>query len=160
MTVCGLTVAFAEANFCPEKLLDSARKPSIATRPSRQPIIFRSRLGVPSPHHFSSADHRRLRVRCIRLRVVPAYKYTPYYQYGQLSKSEPMREELSGEDVLYRLEFIAGDIDAYFEDVAAQIAVSADGIVSVTTDLLQKDCDDRVKRCLNSLDLFARKIPC
>lgn len=71
-----------------------------------------------------------------------------------------MREELSGEDVLYRLEFIAGDIDAYFEDVAAQIAVSADGIVSVTTDLLQKDCDDRVKRCLNSLDLFARKIPC
>ena len=90
---------------------------------------------------------------------MPTYQYTPYYRYDGPNKTEPMREELSSEDVAHRLELIAIDIRAYFDDVAAQIEVSAHGIVSVTTDLAQKDCDDRVKRCLNSLDLYARKIP-
>jgi hypothetical protein len=88
---------------------------------------------------------------------MPTYKYAPYYQYDGPTRAEPTREELSTEDVEQRLDLVAQEIGAYFEDVPARVEVGPDDIVCVTTDLSRKDCDDRVKRCLNSLDLYARK---
>jgi hypothetical protein len=34
-----------------------------------------------------------------------------------------------------------------------------DGFVSINANITQIDCDERVKNCLNSLDLFANRIP-
>jgi hypothetical protein len=89
---------------------------------------------------------------------MPTFQYEPYYQYKGPTRAEPAREELSPEDVAHRLELFANEIGAYFEDVTTRIDFSAGGILSVTTDLSPMDCDDRVKRCLNSLDLYARKL--
>jgi hypothetical protein len=89
---------------------------------------------------------------------MPIYKYAPYYQYNGPSKNDPMREELSREEIEQRLESISKDISSYFEDVDAKIHVDAQGAICITTDLAQKDCDERLKRCLNSLDLYARRI--
>lgn len=89
---------------------------------------------------------------------MPIYQYAPYYQYNETNKFDAMRDELSSEDVAHRLELVSKDIGAYFEDVDAQIQVNAQGIVCLTTDLARKDCDERVKRCLNTLDLYAKKV--
>lgn len=90
---------------------------------------------------------------------MPTYKYQPYYQYNGPTHSEPMREELSTEEAKQRLDLFIDEIGAYFENVGVQIETTIGGVVCVSTDLMQKDCDDRVKRCLNNLDLYAKKIP-
>lgn len=87
------------------------------------------------------------------------YKYRPYYQFNGPSHSEPMREELPTKDIEQRLALFFSEIGTYFDDDTAQIEPTPDGIICVTTNLTSSHCDDQVKRCLNTLDLYARKIP-
>ena len=69
-----------------------------------------------------------------------------------------MREELSDDEVRHQLELFFQEIEHHFEDVGVKVETMADGVACLSTDLSQKECDDRVKRCLNGLDLYARKL--
>ena len=89
---------------------------------------------------------------------MPNYQYQPYYQYNGPTHSQPLRDELSPEEAGRRLDLFFAEIGSYFEDVGAVIEPVDTGIVSITAEVTQADCDARVKKCLNSLDLFARKI--
>lgn len=88
---------------------------------------------------------------------MPTFKYEPYYRFNGPTRADPLQEDLSTEEIRQRMELFTREIASHFEDISAQVEFAADGVLSVTTDLTQKDCDDRVKRCLNNLDLFARK---
>lgn len=89
---------------------------------------------------------------------MPNYKYEPYYHYNGPTHSQPLRVELSAEEAGRRLALFFAEIGSYFEDVGATVEPVGTGVVSITAEINQFDCDERVKRCLNSLDLFARKI--
>lgn len=92
------------------------------------------------------------------------YQYEPYYSYNGPTLSEPLREELPPEEVERRLELFRKELPDYFIDLDAELEFSdncegkTDYVVSITTDAKQDECDERVKRCLNSLDLFANKL--
>lgn len=84
------------------------------------------------------------------------FKYKPLYKYDGPTHSNPLREELSPEEAKERLRCFFEDIVHYFDE---SIAVSKEGdIVSISGDIKQSDCDELVKKCLNSLDLFAKKV--
>ncbi|MEH8019229.1 hypothetical protein MN202_18480 [Rheinheimera muenzenbergensis] len=84
------------------------------------------------------------------------FKYKPFYKYDGPTHSNPLREELSPEETNERLRCFFEDIVHYFDE---NIAVSKDGdIVSISGDIKQSDCDGQVKKCLNSLDLFAKEV--
>lgn len=84
------------------------------------------------------------------------FKYKPYYQYDGPTHSQPFREELSEEEAEERVGYFFEEIGNYFEENSVTIKKEGD-IVAITGEINQEDCDERVKRCLNSLDLFARK---
>lgn len=87
------------------------------------------------------------------------YKYKPYYKYNGPTRDQPFREELSAEEVNRRLELFLIEVGNYFgDDDAAVVRPIQDGVISITTGLAQQECDDTVKKCLNVLDLYARKI--
>lgn len=90
---------------------------------------------------------------------MPVYKYQPYYQYDGPSHSQPWREELTAEEVDSNIEYFFDEVDRYFDDVEAEFERLPDNYVSITSEITQKDCDERVKQCLNSLDLYANRIP-
>ena len=71
------------------------------------------------------------------------FKYKPYYKYDGPTSSNPLREELSLEQVEERLRCFFEDIIHYFEE---DITVDIEGdLVSISGDIKQSDCDDLVK---------------
>jgi hypothetical protein len=84
------------------------------------------------------------------------FKYKPYYQYNGPTKSDPLREELSPEEAENRIKCFFEEIKNYFKDDSVAIKKEGD-LVSITGKINQMDCDEAVKKCLNSLDLFANK---
>lgn len=89
---------------------------------------------------------------------MPAYKYQPYYSYFGPSHSEPFREKLSADEIERRLELFFSEIGIFFDGIDAVIKTIDSDTISITTALTQQDCDARVKKCLNNLDLYAKKI--
>jgi len=89
---------------------------------------------------------------------MPTYKYRPYYKYSGPTLSQPFREELSEVEVGRRLGLFFEELGNYFDDAGDVIEPVGDGVIGVTTELTEAACDELVKRCLNSLDLFAQKI--
>ncbi|RYA22844.1 hypothetical protein CRU96_10765 [Malaciobacter halophilus] len=87
------------------------------------------------------------------------FKYKPYYQYDGPTHSQPFRTELSLDNIQFNIEQFYSDLYNYFNDIEVNIEKEEDGFVSITADITQEDCDERVKNCLNSLDLFANRIP-
>lgn len=87
---------------------------------------------------------------------MPTFKYKPYYEYKGPTLSDPLREKLSPEDSLRNINYFFDGIDRYFE--GGYIIERVGDAVSITGEISEKDCDDRVKKCLNSLDLFAIKV--
>ncbi len=86
------------------------------------------------------------------------FKYQPYYKYDGPTHSQPFREELSTDEVDRNIELFFYEISDYFVDIQATVEQLEDGYVGITADITQEDCDERVKRCLNSLDLYAKRI--
>ncbi|MFQ1749920.1 hypothetical protein ACK34N_06225 [Aeromonas veronii] len=85
------------------------------------------------------------------------FQYKPYYKYDGPTPSNPLREELSQEEAEERVRCFFEDIVHYFEE---NISINKEGdIVSISGDIAQSDCDELVKKCLSSLDLFAHKVP-
>jgi hypothetical protein len=88
---------------------------------------------------------------------MPVFKYQPYYEYNGPTKSDPFREELSADQIKRNMSLFFDEIGSCFSDVGATIEPVGGGFIGITADITQADCDARVKRCLNSLDLFANK---
>jgi len=86
------------------------------------------------------------------------YKYQPYYKYDGPTYSDPFREELEPEQQSENIEDFFSEIERYFES-DDKFERRDDNYIWITSDKSQNDCDERVKRCLNSLDLFANRIP-
>lgn len=86
------------------------------------------------------------------------YTYQPYYKYDGPSHSQPFREELTAEKVEYNLACFFDEVDRYFEVGTAVFTKTAENCIEITTALSEQVCDDLVKQCLNSLDLYAYKI--
>jgi hypothetical protein len=86
------------------------------------------------------------------------YKYTPYFRNDSPSRSEPLREELSPEDIEHRLQLFVQDVRTSLEDVRARVDIEDERIISVTTDLSRTECDEKVACCLSNLGLYAKKI--
>ncbi|MBM9912912.1 MULTISPECIES: hypothetical protein [Stenotrophomonas] len=86
------------------------------------------------------------------------FKYKPYYAFNGASRADPFRDHLEKEEVERNLRLFFDEIGYYFEGGQCMIERDDDGVLSITTDLAEPECDERVKRCLNGLDLFATKI--
>lgn len=84
------------------------------------------------------------------------FKYRPYYHYDGPSHSDPLREELSLEEAENRVELFFEEVGNYFEESNVTIKKEGD-LVAITGEINMTDCDEAVKNCLNSLDLFAKK---
>lgn len=89
---------------------------------------------------------------------MPQFKYKPFYSYNGPTLAEPFREELSEDEASLNVSRFFDEIEHHFADLEAIFEVDEDGIVSISADITRNDCDARVKRCLNSLDLYATKI--
>lgn len=85
------------------------------------------------------------------------YKYQPYYQYDGPSLSQPFREKLTPDEIAYNLECFFSDVDSYFEDDTAKFEKLSNNCIIITSDISESECDERVKNCLNDLDLYAHK---
>lgn len=87
------------------------------------------------------------------------YKYKPYYQYNGPTLGEPLKEKLSEEDQERNLRLICDDIkNAFADDDEAVVTEDSDGIISITTSIARKECDDIVAGCLTGLDLYGHKL--
>lgn len=89
---------------------------------------------------------------------MPLFKYQPYYEYNGATLAEPFREELSEEEARFNIESFFDEIDMQFTEGEAETERHEDGIIGITADITQKECDERVKYCLNNLDLYANRI--
>lgn len=84
------------------------------------------------------------------------YKYQPYYQYKP-TRENFMVGELSQEEVERNKELLIDDLTNHFSEIGGLVETVADGVISITTELSQDQCDDIVKSYLSSLYLFAHK---
>lgn len=85
------------------------------------------------------------------------FGYQPYYRFGGPAKSDPLREELTDEEAERRIELFFNEIRIYFLDIEATFERHDKGGLTIKAPISQRDCDERVKRCLNNLDLLANK---
>ena len=88
---------------------------------------------------------------------MPLYKYQPFYQYDGPSLAQPFREELSSDEEKINLECFFSEVEGYFDD-KTEFERQEDDFICITSNITQTECDDRVKRCLNSLDLYAKRV--
>lgn len=85
------------------------------------------------------------------------YKYQPFYQYDGVTLAQPFREELTQEEIEFNIESFFSDIDRYFKDGTATFTRVSKNCLEITTDISETECDERVKKCLNDLDLYSNK---
>jgi len=83
------------------------------------------------------------------------YSYIPYYQGP--TPTNPMRDKLPIDEQEQKLEAFYADLLAHFEDLGCTVKRNSVGLISITTDMPEKDCHDIVKGLLISLDLRAEK---
>jgi len=88
---------------------------------------------------------------------MPLYKYQPYYKYDGPTHAQSFRDELSPEEEEFNLECFFSEVEDYFDD-KAKFERQEDGFIFITSDVTQTECDELVKRCLNSLDLYANRV--
>jgi len=92
------------------------------------------------------------------------YRYGVYYKYDGPTHSDPLRDELSLEEVERHLTLFPDELPEYFGDTPAIVEAdrSPGGnfplVVTVETEASRADADEAVKRCLNGLDLFGKKL--
>ena len=89
---------------------------------------------------------------------MPTYSYQPYYQYNGPTRADPFREELPTDEAERRIDALSRELGHYFSDMDALVGPLREGVIDIQTEIAQADCDERVSRALNSLDLFARKV--
>ena len=85
------------------------------------------------------------------------FKYQPYYEYKP-TQSNFIVDELTQEEVERNKRLLADDLCNHFNEIGGAVDISTDGVISITTHVTQKECDDIVAGYLSSLHLFARKV--
>ena len=87
------------------------------------------------------------------------FKYKPFYEYSGPTRSDPFRERLTDEQIQQNKREFYSHLDWAFTNTDASFEIDNTGIVSIfTTVLSESECDEIMKRHLNSLDLFANKV--
>lgn len=86
------------------------------------------------------------------------FKYQAYYKYDP-NKYTFMLDELSEEQIALNMALLLGDLKSHFSKNDEAVELSLDGVISITTYLTQKQCDDVVAGYLSSLQLCANKLP-
>ena len=90
---------------------------------------------------------------------MPIFKYKPYYEYSGPTRSDPFRELLSEDEVEQNMKYFYEHMEYAFAGTDAVFKTDDTGTVSIHTEILsEQECDERMKKHLNSLDLFANKI--
>lgn len=88
---------------------------------------------------------------------MPSLKYRPYYRYAPTT-SNPLLDELNEEEVERNLRLLVDDLNSNFNETGGLITSSEEGVITLTSDLTEKECDEIVATCLSSLHLLADKI--
>lgn len=88
---------------------------------------------------------------------MPTVKYRPYYKYKP-TISNLLVDELSQEEVERNLRLLSDDLDNYFDEVEGAVLLHQDGVITITSYLTEKECDQIVAARLSALHLFADKI--
>lgn len=87
------------------------------------------------------------------------FKYKPFYEYSGPTRSDPFRERLSDEQIHQNMQAFYNHLEDEFSNTDALFETDSTGTVSIITLVLsEKDCDEIMKRHLNSLDFFANKV--
>ena len=90
---------------------------------------------------------------------MPIFKYKPHYEYFGPTRSDPFRELLPEDQVEQNIRYFYDHLEYAFAGTDAVIKTESTGTVSIATEnLSEQECDERMKKHLNSLDLFAKKI--
>jgi hypothetical protein len=93
------------------------------------------------------------------------FKYRAYYKYSGPSHSDPFRSKKSDADVALALSRFPNEISQFLLDSESVVTSPSQqpypnsSHVSVATTLNETATDAAVAKCLNSLDLFAQKVP-
>jgi hypothetical protein len=85
------------------------------------------------------------------------YKYQPYYRFDGPNRLQPFLEKLTPDEVEDNLECFFSEVERYFEDGTAEFEKLSDSCIGITSDISEDECDERVKGCLNILELYAYK---
>ena len=67
-----------------------------------------------------------------------------------MTHSQPFREELTIEEINYNIESFFSDIEQYFDEYTVVIERISEQCIKITTEITETECDERVKKCLNS----------
>jgi hypothetical protein len=92
------------------------------------------------------------------------FAYRVYYEYNGPSKSEPFRSPKDQHEISEALRNFPNELPHLLSDQDATVSdepTKKDAnsiIVFVATSLSEAATDEAVKRCLNGLDLFAKKL--
>lgn len=89
---------------------------------------------------------------------MPIFKYQPRYQYNGPTLSHPLLDELNEDEVERNLRVLREDLKRHFEEIDGKVQTSENGLISITVDLTQRECDDIVAGYLRNLYLVADKI--
>src|SRR5690606_23367959 len=84
--------------------------------------------------------------------ITMTFKYLPYYEYKP-TISDPLLDELSQEDIDRNMRLLVDDLKSHFSEIGGSAESSADGVISITTELTQDECDEVVAGYLSSLHL-------
>ena len=94
---------------------------------------------------------------------MPTYRYGVFYRFNGPTHSDPLRDELSPEEVERNLRLFAQDLPNYFGEVAVNVQSQQDThdfplVVTVETAAPKTVADEAVKRCLIGLELFGKRL--
>lgn len=89
---------------------------------------------------------------------MPVFTYRPRYQYNGPTLSHPLLEELSESEVDRNFRLLVDDLEAHFREIGGTVEEIQGGIVCVSVDLTQSECDDIVAGYLRNLYLVADRV--
>lgn len=89
---------------------------------------------------------------------MPTFSYRPRYNYTGPTLSHPLLDELSEDEVERNLRLFADDLRTHFGEIGGVVDELQNGIVRISVDLTQRQCDEIVANYLRNLYLVADKV--
>ena len=86
------------------------------------------------------------------------FSYEIYYLYKPTT-SNPLLDELSKEEVERNISLLIDDLGNHFAEIGGFVESPSNGVISITADIAQKECDKIVEGYLSHLYLLAKKVP-
>ncbi len=89
---------------------------------------------------------------------MPIFSYRPRYNYIGPAHSNPLLDEFSEEEVERNLRLLGDALRTHFEEIGGVVDELQGGIIRISVDMNQKQCDDIVAVYLRNLYLVADKV--